>query len=124
MEQTKPRTVIEYFDRLEGNAARIAKKLSRTVETRWPGLSSKLAWGFPCWSGNERVFSIIAHGDRCNLQLWQGARLASDYLGRIEGTGKALRHVKVYNVNEVDDELIDIMERAVHLDATDPRRVR
>ena len=124
MEHAKPRTVVEYFGRLDGEAACIAEKLSETIDTHWPGLSSKLAWGFPCWSGNERIFSIIAHGKRCNLQLWQGARLAEDYFNRIEGTGKSLRHVKVFDPHDVDDELIDIMEQAVQLDASDPQRVR
>ncbi len=120
----KPKTVRAYFDALEPLQSRIALVLEDHIKIRWPHLTVKLAWSFPCWSGNERVFSIIAHADRCNLQLWQGAQLADDYLGRIEGSGKALRHVKVFAVDEIDDELIDIMERAVSLDAIDPMRVR
>ncbi len=120
----KPASVAAYFSGLDGDGAIIARALKRTINQRWPRLSVKLAWGFPCWSGNERVFSIISHGHRCNLQLWQGARLAEDYLARIEGTGKALRHVKVYMPEQVDDELIDIMESAVRLDVAEPRRVR
>ncbi len=124
MAQTKPKTVMDYFQSLDGNASKIATALNETIDRHWPGLSTKLAWGFPCWTGNERIFSIIAHGTRCNLQLWQGARLADDYTDRIEGTGKALRHVKVGSADEIDDELLDIMERAVVLDRTDPQRVR
>ncbi|MEL7039985.1 MAG: DUF1801 domain-containing protein [Pseudomonadota bacterium] len=120
----KPKTVSAYFDGLETHQNTIALALERVIKTHWPHLTVKLAWGFPCWSGNERVFSVMGQADRCNLQLWQGARLADDYLDRIEGTGKALRHVKVYEVSEVNDELIDIMDRAVRLDATAPQRVR
>lgn len=120
----KPKTVRDYFDGLDAHQSRIATALEDHIKIRWPHLTVKLAWGFPCWSGNERVFSVIAHADRCNLQLWQGARLADDYLRRIEGSGKALRHVKVFDVRQIDDELIDIMEQAVGLDAIDPMRVR
>ena len=120
----KPASVVAYFDGLEGEPAKIAAALRKTIEGRWPTLHSKLAWGFPCWTGNERVFSIMALKDRCNLHLWSGARLADNYMSRIEGTGKDLRHVKVYDVDEVDDELIDIMERAVALDRTSPKAVR
>ncbi|MEM1148453.1 MAG: DUF1801 domain-containing protein [Pseudomonadota bacterium] len=120
----KPKTVSAYFDGLETHQNTIALALEDVIKTHWPHLTVKLAWGFPCWSGNERVFSVMGQADRCNLQLWQGARLADDYLDRIEGTGKALRHVKVYKVGEVNDELIDIMDRAVRLDATAPQRVR
>lgn len=120
----KPKTVRAYFDGLEPHQGAIAVALENAIMQHWPHLTVKLAWGFPCWSGNERVFSVMGQTDRCNLQLWQGAALADDYLERIEGTGKSLRHVKVYSVDQVNDELIDIMDRAVTLDATAPQRVR
>ncbi len=120
----KPTTVAAYFAGLAGEPFVIAQALRETIDERWPQLNVQLAWGCPSWGRNERVFSIIAHKDRCNLQLWSGARLAGDYLGRIEGNGKAMRHVKVYSVDEIDDELIDIIERAVDLDITDPQKVR
>ncbi|MCR9268464.1 MAG: DUF1801 domain-containing protein [Henriciella sp.] len=120
----KPKSVRAYFESLNPHQNALAIALENAIKKHWPHLTVKLAWGFPCWSGNERVFSIIAHADRCNLQLWQGARLADDYLDRIEGTGKALRHVKVFGRDEINDELIDIMDRAVTLDATAPQRVR
>ena len=120
----KPKTVRAYLDNLEPHQGAIAGALEDAIKRHWPHLTVKLAWGFPCWSGNERVFSVMGQVDRCNLQLWQGAELASDYLDRIEGTGKSLRHVKVYSVDQVNDELIDIMDRAVTLDATAPQRVR
>ena len=120
----KPASVTAYFDTLDGPSKKIAHGLRKTIEGRWPDLKSKLAWGFPCWTGCERIFSIIAHARHCNLQLWQGARLAGNYLDRIEGTGKALRHVKIHDCSEIDDELIDIMDRAVELDTIDPQRVR
>jgi hypothetical protein len=120
----KPKTVRAYFDQLDPHQSEIAKALEGVIKTHWSYLTVKLAWGFPCWSGNERVFSVIAHADRCNLQLWRGATLANDYFDRIEGTGKALRHVKVFTSSDINDELIDIMDRAVAMDATAPLRVR
>lgn len=120
----KPRTVHAYFDELEAHQQGIALALEDEIKSRWPHLTVKLAWGFPCWSGAERVFSISGQVDRCNLQLWQGARLADDYLDRIEGSGKALRHVKVFTLDQINDELIDIMDRAVALDSTAPQHVR
>jgi|GEM_PF-346127 len=124
MGMPKPKTVRAYFDDLDSHQYEIAVALENVIKTHWPHLTVKLAWGFPCWSGHERIFSVIGQADRCNLQLWYGAKLAEDFLDRIEGTGKALRHVKVRTVAEVNDELIDIMDRAVELDATAPQRVR
>lgn len=116
------KTVNGYFAKQEPPMKEIALALRERVEALGPGLTCKLAWGFPCWSGNERVFSVIAHTDRCNLQLWNGANLAPRF-DRIEGTGKALRHVKVRRVYEIDDGLDAIIRAAIELDATDPQRV-
>ena len=120
----KPKTVRAYLDALEPHEQSVALELENVIKTHWPHLTVKLAWGFPCWSGNERIFSVIGHGNRCNLQLWQGAQLVDGYLDRIEGTGKSLRHVKVFNLDDINDELIDIMDRATALDAIAPQRVR
>lgn len=113
-----------YFDKQSGKPRAIAMALRDLLVAGWPSLSVGLAWGFPCWSGNERVLSVIAHKERCNLQLFYGAALAQEFPNRIEGTGKALRHVKVHDVSEIDDELTAIIERAVKLDRIDPQKVR
>ena len=120
---TKPKTVDAYFDQLEPPMRDVALALRARIEALGPGLSCKLAWGFPCWSGNERIFSVIAHSEHCNLQLWYGAELA-DLSPRIEGTGKSLRHVKLRSVAEIDSALDTVIKAAIALDATDPQKVR
>lgn len=119
-----PNAVQAYFDGLEGPMKSVAINLADSVCAEHPGLKATLAWNYPCWFGSERIFSIIAHSRHCNLQLWSGARLAEHYVGRIEGSGKMLRHVKVRSVDEIDDELLDIIDRAVQLDEEHPVRVR
>ncbi|MEO1101989.1 MAG: DUF1801 domain-containing protein [Pseudomonadota bacterium] len=113
-----------YFRNLSGQPAIIAGQLRDLFTANWPDLTVKPAWGFPCWFGNERVMSIIAHSDRCNVQFWSGARLAVEFPHRIEGTGKAMRHVKIRSPDEIDNELTRIVERAVRFDVEAPQRVR
>lgn len=113
-----------YFEKLEAQPAKIARTLRLAIEERWPHLELRLAWGFPCWSGQERIFSVIAHKDRCNLQLWQGVDLADAFPQRIEGSGKSLRHVKVFSIEEIDTELLAIMADAVSIGAASPRQVQ
>lgn len=120
---TKPKTVDACFDQLEPPMRDVALALRARIEALGPGLSCKLAWGFPCWSGTERIFSIIAHSGHCNLQLWQGAQL-TDISPRVEGTGKSLRHVKVRSLTEIDSALDTVIGKAIALDATAPQKVR
>ena len=49
----------------------------------------------------DLLFAIIPHKAHVNLQLADGAELP-DPNGRIEGTGKRIRHVKVRTVEEAD----------------------
>lgn len=121
---TKAKTVSAWFETVEPEMAPIAFALRKVLDEADAELATELAWGFPCWIGNERVFSIIAHMDRCNLQLWSGNRLADQFPHRIEGTGKQMRHIKVRQVNEIDEELLAIIAAAIALDQTDPERVR
>lgn len=119
----QPEVARDYFEKQEQPIRGVAEALADRIQEHGPHLTCKLAWGFPCWSGNERVFSVIAHTSHCNLQLWSGARLANP-TKRIEGTGKALRHVKVRTKEDVDSEIDGIIKAALVLDATDPQKVR
>lgn len=112
-----------YFASLDQPMADIARAVRDRVMARAPHLSVKLGWGFPCYVGNERVFSIIAHKAHVNLQLWSGARLV-DTSSRIEGSGKQLRHVKLAALDQLDTELDAIIDAAVELDRLSPEKVR
>ena len=50
-------------------------------------------------SMRDFVFAIIPHKSHVNLQLADGARLPNRD-GRIEGTGKRIRHVKARSVED------------------------
>ena len=112
-----------YFHKQQGDVRAVALALRALLDSHH-ALTTALAWNFPCWTGNERIASILAHTDRCNLQLFYGSRLADRWPKRIDGTGKQMRHVKVRSVAEVDDELAEIVAAAVELDVTAPEKVR
>ncbi len=102
----------------------LARALQIAIEVHGKNLSKSLAWGFPCWSGNERVLSIIAYKSHCNLQIWYGAKLANRFPERIEGSGKSLRHVKIRKLDDIDDEVSKIIKAAIELDASNPQKLR
>ncbi|MEO1015907.1 MAG: DUF5655 domain-containing protein [Pseudomonadota bacterium] len=121
---TDEEKVEAYLSKLEPNVHDIALGLRARLNALGPDLTVKPAWGFPCWFGNERVASVIGHSDRCNLQLWSDNRLADKFPARIEGTGKALRHVKIRSTSDIDEEVDEIIKAAIALDASAPERVR
>lgn len=119
----KAKTPEDYFSQLEGPIAEIAVALKARVTGRAPHLKEGLAWGFPCYTGNERVFSIMANKAHMNLQLWNGNRLVH-VSPRVEGTGKQLCHVKLRTMADLDDAVDAVIDAAVALDREDAERVR
>jgi hypothetical protein len=97
------------FDRhLEATAPAVAD-IARAVRlTVLEGFPEAIEWFDPgnglLAIGSRRamrdlLFAIIPHKAHVNLQLADGAELL-DLDGRIEGTGKRIRHVKVRSVEE------------------------
>ncbi len=119
----KPKTPDAYFEHLDGPMAEIAVALRARVKARAPHMSEALAWGFPCFTGNERTFSVIAHKAHVNLQLFNGNRVAH-VSPRVEGTGKQLRHVKLKTMADLDETVDAVIDAAVALDREDPETVR
>ncbi len=102
----------------------LARALQIAIEVHGENLNKSLAWGFPCWSGNERVLSIIAYKSHCNLQIWHGAELAERFPKRIEGSGKSLRHIKIRKLDDIDEEVSEIIKAAIELDSSAPEKLR
>ncbi len=119
----KPKTPDAYFDGLENETlAAIARELRARLKARAPHFTEALAWGFPCYSGNERVLSIVPRKAHVNLQLFNGNRL-THVSDRVEGTGKQLRHVKLHTLEDVDETVDAVIDAAAALDREDPERV-
>ncbi len=57
-------------------------------------------YGVPWYRGNTYVCAIASHSDHTNLEFYRGASLR-DPARLLEGTGKNLRHVKLYAVADV-----------------------
>lgn len=94
-----------YLDATAAAVADIARALRHTVLDGFPGA---VEWFDPgnglLALGSRRAmrdvfFAIIPHRTWVNLQLADGADLP-DPDGRIEGTGKRIRHVKIPSVEQ------------------------
>ena len=69
------------------------------------GLEEGLKWNWPTYFDDSNVCSIMCHKDHINLQFFRGADL-EDPENILEGTGKSMRHIKIYKTDEVDSEVI------------------
>ena len=88
------KTVDTWMAELDPALREIAEGLRLLIIEADPGLDESIKWGNPTYEKSGKVYYLAAGKSYVSLGLFQGASL-SDPEGRIEGTGKKMRHVKV-----------------------------
>lgn len=81
-----------------------------------PRLSETVKWGNGCWVGEEWPV-VFLHAERDHLQFgfFSGA-LLSDPKKLLQGKGKFVRHVKIYEPQDIDQpSLTKLIKQAVKI---------
>ena len=114
------RTFEDWLEGVEPKLRPLASGLRRKFLEVEPELRESIKWGNPCFEKKLRVFYIASQGDRyVTLGLWQGALLPNPE-GLIEGTGKRMRHVKIWSMEELEGSGVGrIIREAVGIDGTE-----
>lgn len=82
-----------------------------TLGEALPKARETIKWGYPTWVGQGNIVAVAPHGQHVNLQFYRGASLP-DPAGALEGTGKALRHVKLHFVKDLKTPAVKGLLRA------------
>ena len=111
---TKP--VDTYLAALPAAQQQIASSLREIIRKAAPNLEEGMKWNVPCYSPSANVCAIIAYKNHVNLAFYRGSEL-TDREGRLEGTGKGMRHVKVRTQREIRKKaLAALIKAAAKLD--------
>jgi hypothetical protein len=89
----------------------LAAAARATFAEALPGAREAIKWGFPTWVGAGNVVAIIPHAGHVNLQFHKGSSLP-DPGGILEGTGKAMRHVKLRHAKDLRTPAVKALVRA------------
>lgn len=82
-----------------------------TIAEALPGARESIKWGYPTWVGKGNIVAIAPHTDHVNLQFYRGTRLP-DPTGALDGTGKELRHVKLWSAKDLKTPAVKGLLRA------------
>ena len=110
----KPVTV--FFDSLEPEHRETALAAHKLLLKHAPDLQHAVKWGmahylFPGGSmKDEEGFAIYAAGKSVNLAVGRGAELAKNH-PLLQGTGKSMRHVKLFSANDAASAGVDAIVR-------------
>lgn len=115
--KSKDRDVESFVSGLEPGKRSLVEPLREFVKKHAPALKEAIKWGNITWTGADNVCWIIVSSDHVDFGFFKGAKL-KDPEGMLEGTGKGLRHVKVYTRADIRDrEFAALLKQAVAMDA-------
>ena len=89
-------------DQLAGQK-KIISAIRKLVKKTAPSLTETVKWGNGCWIGKEWPVAFLhAKDDHLQFGFFGGATLA-DPKGLLQGSGKFVRHLKVYTLSDIDE---------------------
>jgi hypothetical protein len=97
----------------------IATALRKAIRDEGPELAEDVKWNSPVWGGRKLAICLMVFDTHLNLGFFRGAELAVRH-PTIEGTGKALRHIKIHGAGDAKLPSVKAAIRdAIRLDARD-----
>lgn len=92
-----------------GAVGQTAQALRKFVKANSPECAETLHTGWKVISYGRQHCAIAPHKNWVNLQFYHGAQL-HDPSGRMEGTGKSVRHIKIKSIDDLDDDLASVIQ--------------
>src|SRR5436309_1497131 len=89
-----------FIQKMDADQQEIAHTLRGIILKAAKSLDEAIKWGQPCFVGIGNVCSIMTYPDHVNLVFFPGAEL-DDQDKLLEGTGKGMRHVKIWQVKGI-----------------------
>ncbi len=100
-----------WVNRLRNPQRQLVDDLRRLIRDAAPELQETMKWGQPCYvAGRENVAYLAPIADRVNFGFFRGADLR-DPQHHLDGTGKKLRHVRVWLDKEIPKDALKALVR-------------
>ncbi|MFX1279708.1 MAG: DUF1801 domain-containing protein [Promethearchaeota archaeon] len=94
--------VTDYIEKQKSPQKEICQKLREIILITFPNIKEQMKYGVPYY---EEKFYLVALKTHVNLGFSiQG--LTKEEISRLEGSGKTTRHIKINNVEDIDEKEI------------------
>ena len=114
--KAKGKDVNAFVKEIEPGKRAFVEALRAFVKSQAPQLKEAIKWGNITWIGADNVCWIIVYKDHVDFGFFKGAAL-KDPKRLLEGTGKGLRHVKVFNAADIrPKEFAALLKQALAMD--------
>lgn len=111
-------TVDQFMKTVDPKYRELVQEIRRIIKETLPEAQELVKWDKPTYlMSGVNVVWIMVYRDHVNLGFFQGAKLKSK---RLEGTGKGLRHVKIWRREDIDPkEFSRLLKEAAELAGTE-----
>lgn len=93
--------VDKYIEKQPSPQKDILNKLRKLILKTFPKINEEIKMGVPWYEGK---FYLVGLKDHVNLGFSVGGLLNSKYLKQLEGTGKYMRHIKLFTLEDINEE--------------------
>jgi hypothetical protein len=101
--------VNEYIKKQQSPQKEICRRLRKIIITTFPDITEEMKVGVPCYGSTKEdpcgKYYIAALKDHVNL-AFSLKGLSKNEQQLFEGSGKTMKHIKVYSVKEIDEKKI------------------
>jgi len=101
--------VDEYIKKQKSLQKEICTRLRSIILTTYPDINEEMNVGVPCYGSTKEEpcgkYYIASLKDHVNLGFSLNG-LTKQQQGLFEGSGKTMKHIKVYSVDEIDEKKI------------------
>lgn len=94
--------VTEYIEKQTSPQKEICRSLREIILKTFPSITEEMKWGVPNYGNLYYFVALKAH-----VNLGFSIKNLNDHeVKLLEGTGKTMRHIKIKNVEDVDEQRI------------------
>jgi hypothetical protein len=107
----------EYINKQQSPQREICQRLRKIILTAFPEINEEIRVGVPCYGHSEKEpsgkYYIAALKDHVNLGFSLKG-LTKNQNKLFEGSGKTMKHIKVYSVKEINEKKIISLLKLVY----------
>ena len=93
--------VEEYIEKQQTPQKDILKKVRNLILESLPNCEEKAAWGVVTFAGGK--FYLAALKNKVHIGFAING-LSKEEISQFEGSGKTMRHIKIFSLSDIDDE--------------------
>ena len=93
--------VEEYIEKQQAPQRDILKKVRNLILESLPNCDEKAAWGVVTFAGGK--FYLAALKNKVHIGFAING-LSKEEISQFEGSGKTMRHIKIFSLSDIDEE--------------------